>query len=263
MTEAATEDKTNTETKTDGDLGTIEERAQRMGWTPKEKFRGDPDRWVDAATFVKNGEESLPILRERLRKLEQTNVDLSKTAAEFKTKADENFDKGYEKAKRELQAEIKAKAKEGDAEGAAAAANELAGLEREKAAREAKSDADPVFDGWVANNDWYKDPDLSIEAEAIAFKLRKKGEKAEGVEFLEKVKEAMKKQFPEKFGNPRRQAGSGVERSSAGGEETASRGKKGWEHLPAEAKEAGDRYIKQKFFKDRSEYAARYWAQEG
>jgi hypothetical protein len=42
-----------------------------MGWTAKEKFRGDPERWVDAATFVKNGEESLPILRERLRTLER------------------------------------------------------------------------------------------------------------------------------------------------------------------------------------------------
>lgn len=244
-----------------GELGTVEERAKRMGWTDQDAFRGDKAKWVDAATFVKNGEESLPILRERLRTMERTNMDLSKTAAEFKRMSDTAFARSYEKARKDLKAEIEEKAKAGDGKGAAAAADELASLETEKAERKAVADKDPVFDGWVADNDWYKDPEMAIEAEAIAFKLRKRGEKIEGVQFLEKVKEEMKKAFPDKFGNPRRKEGSGVERSGAGGEETVTRGKKGWDSLPADAKEAGERYVKQKYFKDKAEYAASYWAQ--
>jgi hypothetical protein len=115
MTEATTEKtETKTEDKGGGELGTVEERAQRMGWTAKEKFRGDPERWVDAATFVKNGEESLPILRERLRTLEKTNVDLGKSVQEFKKMSDTAYERAYSKAKKELEAEVKRAAKAGD-----------------------------------------------------------------------------------------------------------------------------------------------------
>lgn len=246
----------------DTDLGTVEERAQRMGWTSKEKFRGDAAKWVDAATFVKNGEESLPILRERLRAAERANIDLSKTAAEFKKMSDTAFDRAYAKAKKDLQADIKTAAKAGDEKGAEEAATELANLEREKAERKAESDKDPVFDSWVEQNAWYKDPELSVEAETIAFKLRRKGEKVDGLPFLELVKAEMKKQFPEKFGNPRRDPknGAGPERPAGGGEGGGGSAK-GWDSLPADAKATGERYIKQKLFKDKAAYAAAYHAQ--
>lgn len=242
-------------------LGTVEDRARRMGWVPKEEFRGDSARWTDAPTFVKNGEESLPILRERLRTLERTNVALSQSVQEFKKMSDSNFEKGYAKAKRELETEIKTKAKAGDDAGAAAAATELAELEGEKVRREAAGDKDPVFDGWVAQNAWYNDTELNVEAQKEAFGLRIAGEKSEGVAFLEKVKEAVKKRFPDKFENPRRAAGggNGVERPSGGGDGGGSGGKKGWESLPQDAKEAGERYIKQKLYKDKAEYAKAYY----
>lgn len=257
MSEAEAPEKTKNEPEAPVEP-TIEDRAQRMGWTPRDKFRGDPEKWVDAGEFVKRGEESLPILRERLRKADATIADLSKTAAEFKKMSDTAFDRAYTKAKRDLESEIEEKAKAGDGAGAKAAAKELAELETEKKEREVKNEADPVFDAWQAQNDWYKDHELQVEAEAIAFKLRKRGEKSEGTAFLDRVKDEMKKQFPEKFGNPRRQAASGVERSAGGGE---GGGKKGWDQLPAEAKEAGARYIKQGFHKDKAAYAEAFWAQ--
>jgi hypothetical protein len=245
----------------DADLGTVEERAARMGWVPKEKFRGDPERWTDAATFVKNGEESLPILRERLRKLEAANVDYAKTVSELKKQSDTAYERAYAKAKKELESEVKRAAKAGDEEAAAAASRELAELEAEKAERNAKADdSDPVFDGWVAQNTWYSDPEMKVEAETIAFKLRRRGDKTEGVAFLDKVKDELKKQFPEKFGNPRRAAPGGVERPSGGGEGGGG-GKKGWDQLPAEAKDSGERYIKQKLYPNKQAYAEAYWAQ--
>jgi hypothetical protein len=266
MTEATTE---KTETKTEdkgGELGTVEERAQRMGWTAKEKFRGDPERWVDAATFVKNGEESLPILRERLRTLEKTNVDLGKSVQEFKKMSDTAYERAYGKAKKELEAEVKRAAKAGDEAGAAAASTELADLEKDKATRDAVKDAtDPVFEAWKGENAWYEDAEMQEEAELEGYRLAKrmregKQAKVEGLPFLNMVKDAMKKKFPEKFGNPRRAAGSGVERSAAGGDEAGGARRAGTS-LPAEAKEAGERYVKQKLYKDKAAYAEAYWAQ--
>lgn len=249
---------------TDAELGSVEDRATRMGWVPKEKFRGDQAKWTDAATFVKNGEESLPILRERMRTLERANADLSKSAADFKKMSDTAFDRAYTRAKRELEEKIETAAEAGGAEGKAtvkAATKELTELETEKTKRDAAADVDPVFNAWELDNDWYKDAELREEAEVEAFRLRKKGNKLEGAAFLDAVKEAVKKKHPERFGNPRRQAGGGTERSNPGGEETVTRGKKGWEQLPADAKESGERFIKQKFFKDKAAYAASYWEQ--
>lgn len=65
-------DETN-ETGGDGESGgpsqEIISKASEMGWVPQEKFRGDPDRWVDAEEFVRKGEEVLPLIRANNRKL--------------------------------------------------------------------------------------------------------------------------------------------------------------------------------------------------
>ncbi|MDE2106523.1 MAG: hypothetical protein KGL39_55425, partial [Patescibacteria group bacterium] len=49
---------------------TVEERAGAMGWVPQEKFRGDPEKWVDAETFVQRGEQVMPILKHNNEKLQ-------------------------------------------------------------------------------------------------------------------------------------------------------------------------------------------------
>lgn len=243
----------------DADLGTEEERAVRMGWSPKDKYRGDPARWVDAATYIKNGEEALPILRERLKKLERTNIELSQSVTSLREMNDKTFATAYARAKRELEGELKVATKEGDEAAAVKAANDLADLERQKTERKADDGKDPVFDAWVKENPWYSDVDNEIDAMAEASRLRRKGEKAEGLPFLEKVKAAMMKRYPEKFKNPRREQGGPVERSVPGGE--GGGGAKGWEGMPADAKADGERFIKQKLFKDKAAYAKSFWAQ--
>lgn len=55
----------------------IEAKAKAMGWTPKESFRGDPERFVDAETFLKRGEEVLPIVRAENARLRQQNQQFS------------------------------------------------------------------------------------------------------------------------------------------------------------------------------------------
>lgn len=57
------------------DQAAIEAKAKSMGWVPKEEFRGDPERFTDAAEYVRRGEEMLPIVRAENRRLqEQLNL---------------------------------------------------------------------------------------------------------------------------------------------------------------------------------------------
>ena len=68
-------DETKTDTNTEStDTQQLDEalitEARDMGWKPKEEFQGDPERWVDAATYVDKGRHVMPILNqnnERLR----------------------------------------------------------------------------------------------------------------------------------------------------------------------------------------------------
>src|SRR3990172_5267239 len=61
----------------------LERRAKDMGWSPKDQWRGAPERWVDAEVFVRRGEEIMPILQAnsrkeqaRIQKLEADNAKL-------------------------------------------------------------------------------------------------------------------------------------------------------------------------------------------
>ena len=48
----------------------VEQEARTLGWVPAEEFKGDPNRWVDAETFVERGHTVMPILRKNNERLE-------------------------------------------------------------------------------------------------------------------------------------------------------------------------------------------------
>lgn len=67
------------------DEQTVEEKARAIGWAPKEEFRGDPAKWVDAETYVKKGEEFIPFLQASKRKLEGEVTTVRGEVAQLKT----------------------------------------------------------------------------------------------------------------------------------------------------------------------------------
>ncbi len=48
----------------------VEQKARKMGWLPKEEFRGKEEHWVDAEKYVQRGEEFIPFLQADRRRLE-------------------------------------------------------------------------------------------------------------------------------------------------------------------------------------------------
>jgi len=53
--------------------------ATRMGWKPLEQFRGDPEQWVNAETFVERGRQVMPILKKNNEQLLH-QLDTERTA---------------------------------------------------------------------------------------------------------------------------------------------------------------------------------------
>lgn len=69
----------------------IEAEAKELGWTPKEEWKGNPDRWVDAKTFVERGATILPIVqknnKEMQRQLQQQTQQITALTNELRASA--------------------------------------------------------------------------------------------------------------------------------------------------------------------------------
>lgn len=119
-------------------------------------------------------------------------------------------------------------------------------------------EADPVFDSWVANNDWYeKDNFLSVQADTIAEKYLGKG--LRGKELLDTMTTHMKKAYPDSF-KTERDRPSAVEGDTRGAPRKPSNGELTEKDLTADERTIYRKFEhlgafptdkdKQKYFKD-------------
>lgn len=211
----------------------IESSARALGWKPKNEFRGPPDKWRPAETFMEATTNpailanNLRVMSDRYRTLENTHRT---TTQQLTAKLDEATgmvgtlterfrtveERTYARARKELLTERDKAISEGDT----AAVHRLdadvqeldAGKPPPKTAAPAQPAApaaptlDPEIAAWSARNDWFfKDPEMQASANAASAALRANAETA-GLpigEHLARVDAIVKRTFPEKFAAPR------------------------------------------------------------
>lgn len=231
----------------------IEGVAKRAGWTPKEEWKRDPDKWVDAAGYLEKTPEQVSSLKERLARTAQAAADA--------------IEDQRRQARIEAQAEIRAAAEAKDPEAAAAAAEKLAKV----------SGPPPQTVAWLSRNPWF-DEDADAQVLAIAEVNRVAAQGGTIEDQLKAAEAKVRKRFPEHFGEvkPDREEVSlresnvkppAVQSGTRGGNSTPK--VKGFNDIPA-----GDRALYQKHFARRYEqtmkaedaqkkYANAYWANKG
>lgn len=230
---------------------TVEDRARDMGWRPKDEFKGDDTKWVDAETFVKRGEEILPILRATAKKdreaLEAAKAEIAemkKTFSEFKRYHSATEQRALEKARKELEREMAEAVEAKDHQAVREIANEMASLSKDVRTDDDGNDmGSPQMvafkEEWERENPWINtDPDLKAYAFGICQDMAAKGVKPKDqlIEAAKKVRQA----FPHKFENDRRKAPAAVE-----GQTPPRKAGKGRSDLPPEARQTMDRWVKQ------------------
>lgn len=245
----------------------VQKRAEEMGWIPPARFKGDPERFVDAEAYIERGETVLPIVKEQNKRLHAEVAELRAStaaqAAALKAAQDaiEQIEerhtvatqKAVEAARKEVKAQLARASEEGDHAGVAELTDQLTQLNA------AEKEAEPIKKNgeerpapyvpprelveWNADNPWFgKDKRKTALALGIAQELRDGGEKSQGREFFDLVKAEVNKVFAPRD-EPR---GDKVEGSRNGSEhEARSSGKKGYASLPADAKAACDADAKQ------------------
>lgn len=235
-----------------------EESASKQGW------REDGEK--DAETFLKDGEEILSIKRERYNTLEGKFDDVTKELSSVKSELANNkktmedfteYHKGvskreYDKAVSSISSdmvEIKAAqtraVEEADGE-------EYKRLDQRMASKQQEINQlavpmppqnrlveRPVFTEWKKSNPWYaENPIMASQADSIAQRVFISG--MSEMDHYNAVGEVMKREFPSKFEKPI--GDSNVEGDSQLSSDSSS-GKK-FSDLPADAKKACDRFVK-------------------
>ena len=246
-------------------------QAEKMGWIPPTRFKGDTERFVDADEYIKRGETVLPIVKEHNRRLEgevgtlraenaklAAAVAASETAiARIEERHTVETQKAIELARKEVKAQLAQASEAGDHAAVAELTEQLvdmkdaeaaaAPIKVEKKAAEPEKYVPPAeLEEWTRKVGWFGvDKKKTAIALAAAQELREAGETATGTAFFRKVEDEVDKIF-----TPNREEARGdkVEGGRNGSDsETRVRNKKGYAALPAEAKamcdQEGKRFI--------------------
>jgi len=226
----------------------IEQRAAKMGWVPKDEFRGDASRWRPADKFVERGDMMIPILHKKIRNLEKQQADKDKAfegyLGDLRTKIHEDKVEAHETRKRQA-------VEEGDTEAYSRLSMDAPKNELPEYKAPAPT-ADPAFDDWIAENDWYQsDYEKNQEAENYGRFLRSTNPGLEGRDFLDEVSKHVRK----KFENPNRQKASAVDGGTPKGKPPSG---KLYERLPEEAKQQFNAFVRDGIFKNTAEHREAY-----
>lgn len=248
----------------------VEDRARQLGWHPKEEYKGDPDRWVDAESFVKKGEEELPVLRSNLKKIQsdlaKEREEFQRTAKEFREWHETTVQKAereaYERAKADIERKKLEAVEMGDKDAYIAAQEQEKNLAPPKQADQKpapqQQDVDPAYVEWKSKNTWYDQyPELAVEAENVGIALWQSGKYQNTAQVFDQITQAMKRKYPQYFHNQNRDAPAAV---NEGGEPGSARKSKArtYENLPKAAKDACERFLRNGMIKSREDYVKSY-----
>lgn len=186
-----------------------EQQAMSTGWVPKDQWQGDPDDWVPARQYVKNGE-----LFGRINTYKHKIVNLEKTVGELVKHNEKLYETGYKDAIDALKQERKQALREGDTERVLELEERAEALQQEFQEKQQEfktsvaapeAPVNPLFEEWLANNPWYEqDPALHGYADGEARILVEASQRAGKVvnydKLLVEVSRKVKEKFPEKFG---------------------------------------------------------------
>jgi len=196
-------------------------KAKGMGWVPQEEWNGDPEKWRPAAEFVERGENIIPILKDRLGKLE---ADLKIATAHNKNEIEHVKQMAYDRAKSEYEAKLSELQrreleafKAGDTNEYMAVKQEMVSIKPPEAMTAAVEN--PVFVEWKEKNPWYTtDKELSDFADFVSNKIvaeRGGRDKIADAELAEEMTKRVKTTFAHKFENPKRKEAQPVESGSS------------------------------------------------
>jgi len=205
--------------------------ASQQGWVDQDSYKAE--NWKSAKQFLADGEKHAAALKQRNEKLSAQVSDLQSTMTELVADQASQKDKAVKKAIDALKKQKVEAINDSDGETAVKIDEEI-----DKLKEQAKPN--PAFDRWIAENPWYDDnPELRMEADFYANLYA--GSKQSPEKVYAAVAKRIKRDFPDSFENPHKKEPASMSGSSHS--KTPSSNGKSFNDLPADAKQACERFI--------------------
>jgi hypothetical protein len=285
------------------DVSPIEARARRMGWIPETEWddssmKRRPKKFLPAEDYIENVEANIPVMRERLRNYDQVverqQTQLQEMSKKFDTAShqltetsrlvedlykqnQEIGQRAYDAARRDLEAVKRRAVSEADEATYEEADRRIAELEQHRPkAKQADREDKPATQttqtqqpqisqaakDWIDGNKEIMNNPVT-NAAAVALHTQNMASGMSEDQSLAKLTEQVKKEFPHRFSNGRREEPSAVAGSSPPPRQTK---KQTFDALPADAKDNYERLAK--FFErqgktyTREQYAKTYYYEQ-
>ena len=171
---------------------TVEEVAKAMGWRPKESMK-DPNKFVDAATYIKRTASIKDDYKREITQLKRTVEGIAKT---FENATQAQYQKGIQDAEKRM-----AEAKEAyDFDKFEQAQREAAYLKQQAST---VNTPNSEIQDFIDRNEWF-DKDKEMTADALDYKERyiKANPGAPANEVLAYVEKRIKRDYPDQFKEP-------------------------------------------------------------
>lgn len=274
--------------------GELEAEARKLGWKPRDDWKGDTSGWVDADEYL---DRLSPVkLRETIDRqsaeLERLKRERTQEHTKFQARLD-RMDKmsqaAMQRQREQLMGQVKAAQRQAAEAGDMEAFDYYQEQEREVAERFAKDEQefaapaqtkqqdapDPTIEQWAKANPAIVYNPAKWQA-AIAFFSEAETENPNGTiaDHLAHVEDRINQTWPDTVrkrssssqANGKQQRNGSGERQPRtpqieGGARQASGAKraKGWTDIPGEERSILDRHIKEGLYKDRTDAASTYW----
>lgn len=239
----------------------FEKEASSEGWRPQEEWKGDPEKWVTAETFVERGEKIAGILKSKVDRLASEVQHLKQSNAKF----GEYHKKTIERERLESEQKIQAletmlseAVDAGDGKTFTRVNRELSNLKQNIPVEQPEFSIDPIEAQWLTDNPWYNnDPQLRAMADGVSNAVDLEG--FMGQSRLDEITRRVKETFPDKFDNPNRKREPTVGDGSPQVEEPVKA--KSYKNLPKDAKEACDGFVKDGFM-TKEDYVEQYFSED-
>lgn len=248
----------------------FEAEAQKHGWTPKDEFKGDPGRWIDAETFVKRADEVMPLLKKKTEAQDREIADLKKQmkrATDFFSKAEE---RAYERAVNDLKTRQREAVASGDTQAFDDLDKEISDLKKDLPKAETpkvtKEEAMEALEDWRDENPWYDRANLAsateemiaarIYADRMMDKHVAKTADMLPADYFKFIEGLVFEKYPSIKAKPARSKPTSDVAAPTNGRVRS--GGKSFVDLPPEAQRACDKWVRQGIIKSREDYVKSY-----
>lgn len=219
--EAATQD------RLDPDL---ERRARAIGWKPEAEFVGPSKKWKPADEFIAFHDAVLPLVQRENKALRDKLERIERERSEERTEKAKEQKEREDLRRQSLVLERKQALENGDSARADEINDTLIDMKvADKVAAVAPKQALPdpevnrIWTEFEGENEWVRDPDMQeVMVEQMTL-MRQSGNTTVGRAFLDKAKDRVRRQYPERFTPAQRRSSAMADTGGSPGSSTTSR----------------------------------------